>query len=81
MTFREYVATRRYHFGRGTQASWEFLTYALGREEILAATSLAELRELLVAAGASEHLQRGARSAWRSYSHWKWRRPSRGARR
>jgi hypothetical protein len=46
---------------------------AVGRDDLLAATTLAEILTLLRATGGEERLLRGARSAWRSYTHWKWR--------
>ena len=73
MTFREYILGRRYNFGRGTDAAWEFLALAIGRDDLLDSGSLSQLEARLGADGAPGRLIQGARSAWRSYRHCEWR--------
>lgn len=73
VTFRTYVCSRKYDYGRGTVEAWRFLSVAVGRVEYLAVDSMAELEGFLVRDDAGQDLVRGARSVWKSYMHWRWR--------
>lgn len=73
MSFKDYILSRRYQFGRATKASWEFVAFALGREDVLDSTNWAQLEAMLRAEQLPEHLMDGARSTWRSFRHSDWR--------
>ena len=67
VSFRRYISTRRYHQGRGSQAGWTFVAYALGDSNLPDAGSWRELRSYLRNGGAEQKLIAAANIVWRSY--------------
>ncbi|HWH22489.1 MAG TPA: hypothetical protein VNT25_04250 [Allosphingosinicella sp.] len=73
ISFDRYVLTRSYNFGRGTDEAWTFIVQAKGEAAFRSADSWDELERSLKRHGAGEPMIRGARAAWKSYQHLKWR--------
>lgn len=67
MSFRHYVLTRKYGFGRGSRASWAFIAEARGDPDFPDPASWPELRAYLQMRGTPEHMIRAARTVWGSY--------------
>lgn len=67
MSFKQYVFTRKYGFGRGSRESWEFITRARGDARFPDAKSWPELRAYLMSCGMPEEMVRAARRVWGSY--------------
>lgn len=66
-SFRQYLVTRRYHGGRGSDAGWAFVTHALGETNFPDATSWYELRTYLVQSGGGQPMIEAAKIVWGSY--------------
>lgn len=66
-TFRGYVLTRKYDFGRGTASAWSFIAFARGDPGFPDAQSWRELHTYLIRNGVDPHLIEAARTAWRSF--------------
>lgn len=67
MSFRQYVFTRKYGFGRGSKESWAFITEARGDAGFPDVSSWVELRSYLIASGMPEEMVTAARIVWGSY--------------
>lgn len=67
-SFLQYLLTRRYHGGRGSDAGWTFVAYALGDAKLPDATSWHELRAYLVQCGGGPPMIDAAKIVWGSYS-------------
>jgi hypothetical protein len=67
MSFREYIATRRYQFGRGSNEGWAFVARALGDAAFPDVGSWTELRAYLEACGDDLASIDAARVVWNSY--------------
>ena len=70
-SFRHYVETRKYDFGRGTRAAWAFIAAARGDPHFPDARSWRELRRYLEASGANDAKLAAARAVWSSYGAWR----------
>ena len=66
-SFRHYVRNRRYDFGRGTEAAWQFIAFARGDVDFPNPGSWREMEDYLRRIGSDEALVKAARSVWRSY--------------
>lgn len=73
-SFEQYVLERGYNSGRGSRDAWLFILRAKGEQRLRAIHSWEELARRLAECGADERLSRGAKAAWRSYQHQRWRR-------
>jgi hypothetical protein len=67
MSFRKYVLTRKYDFGRGSKRAWAFIAKARGDGNLPDACSWRELRGYLGAAGFDQDLIQAAKVVWGSY--------------
>jgi hypothetical protein len=67
-SFREYVDGRKYDFGRGSAAAWNFIALARGDRHLPDARSWRELEAYLEAAGLPDAQVAAARSVWRSFT-------------
>jgi hypothetical protein len=67
-SFRAYVETRKYDFGRGRAASWAFIAFARGDPAFPDIRSWPELRGYLERGPAEPELIEGAQSVWRSFT-------------
>ncbi|WP_129794292.1 hypothetical protein [Sphingosinicella sp. CPCC 101087] len=67
-SFREYVDARKYDFGRGSAAAWNFIALARGDRNLPDARSWRELEAYLQTAGLPEAQVAAARSVWRSFT-------------
>ena len=67
-SFLQYLYTRRYHGGRGSDAGWAFVAYALGDAKLPDATSWHELRAYLDQCGGGPPMIEAAKIVWGSYS-------------
>jgi hypothetical protein len=67
MSFREYVLTRRYDYGRGSQRAWAFIARLRGSPALPDFSSWRELHAYLRTAGVTPHDLDSARVVWRSY--------------
>ena len=67
MSFRQYVFTRKYGFGRGSKASWAFITHARGDRGFPDAKTWAELRDYLTSSAMPEDMIGAAKVVWGSY--------------
>ncbi|MDP9415696.1 MAG: hypothetical protein M3Q08_16775 [Pseudomonadota bacterium] len=67
LSFRQYILTRKYHHGRGSDKGWSFIVLALGDPDLANVQSWHELREYLTQGGADRGMLEGAGSVWRSY--------------
>jgi hypothetical protein len=67
MSFRDYIRTRRYQFGRGSKAGWLFVARALGDANLPDATSWPELRAYLTQSWEDPAAVDAAQVVWNSY--------------
>jgi hypothetical protein len=67
LSFRSYVMTRSWGYGRGSQESWTFISLARGDAEFPDVTTLAELRAYLRRRELAPELVTAAERVWRSY--------------
>lgn len=67
MSFADYLMTRKYHFGRGSDSGWAFVARALGDAQMPDAASWAELRAYLETSGDENSTIHAARVVWSSY--------------
>lgn len=67
MSFKQYVFTRKYGFGRGSKESWAFITEARGDADFPEVNSWAELRSYLMGSGMPEEMIGAAKIVWGSY--------------
>ncbi len=68
LSFTDYVKTRRYDFGRGTRAAWQFIAFARGDAAFPEPGGWRDIEDYLRRLGSDEYLIQGARSVWRSYT-------------
>ena len=67
ISFRQYVRSRRYSYGRGSKSSWQFIARALGDPQLPDAHCWQELLAYLQQAGDDAEMQKAGRVVWRSY--------------
>ena len=67
-TFRDYVMTRKYDFGRGSRASWRFIAFARGARDFPDPTSWRELEAYVQRSGLADEFAGPARAVWRSFT-------------
>lgn len=67
LSFRRYLVSRQWDFGRTNQATWNFIAEAKGDERILAVDSWAQLNSTFRTSGASEEKVARALAVWKSY--------------
>ena len=65
-TFKDYVLTRPYGFGRGRKESWDFIAYARGDPQLPDIDCWQELRSYLERSGRA-HFVPAARVVWASF--------------
>ena len=66
-TFRDYVLTRKYDFGRGSASTWAFIAFARGDVSFPQVQSWRELNAYLVHRRVEPDLVEAARTSWRSF--------------
>jgi hypothetical protein len=67
VSFRQYIHTRRYDYGRGGKSRWPFLIHALGDPNLPDAHCWAELRDHLTRSGCGAEMLKAGKIVWRSY--------------
>ena len=67
-SFRDYVMTRKYDFGRGSRDGWRFIAFARGARDFPDARSWRELEAYVERRGLAEEFANPARSVWRSFT-------------
>lgn len=68
LSFRDYVLTRKYDFGRGSDAAWRFIALARGDRALPDIADRQELDAYLARTGLMGEMRVGAYSTWRSYT-------------
>jgi hypothetical protein len=76
LTFRNYLADRRYMGLTLSQDAWVFVLFALGDARYLDVGCWAELKTLMEQDRLSPQLNRGASRVWKSYLTWRRRKRS-----
>jgi hypothetical protein len=66
-TFRDYVMTRKYDFGRGSRDAWRFIAFARGDRDFPDPASWRELEAYVRRSGLADEFAGPARAVWRSF--------------